>query len=202
MNNSYKLILLKDGRNILISNEKTLSNNGDYYLGYPNYDTIFKWEMKGMHEGKQVWINKIIAGIEPLPTLTYTDEVKQLLRDKYGCVRMEDLYKSPNLQNKRLDSKSAESFDDGHFYGFEDGWKAHQSITNKMFSLEDIKKISINFAEHCKSLELLGHHIYDYSELFDDSLNEIGIDSLRQPIQLNVEVKIEPNEIKVTKILE
>jgi hypothetical protein len=48
-------------RNIYITNdEETLSNNGDYYLGYPNYNTIHKWNMEGMHENKQVWIKKII----------------------------------------------------------------------------------------------------------------------------------------------
>jgi hypothetical protein len=44
----------------ITSDEETLSNNGDYYLGYPNYNTIHKWNMVGMHKDKQVWINKII----------------------------------------------------------------------------------------------------------------------------------------------
>jgi hypothetical protein len=44
----------------ITSDEETLSNNGDYYLGHPNYNTVHKWNMKGMHEGKQVWIKKII----------------------------------------------------------------------------------------------------------------------------------------------
>jgi hypothetical protein len=58
-------ILLKRTRHIYITNdEETLSNNGDYYLGYPDYNTICKWDMKGMHEGKQVWIKKIILATD------------------------------------------------------------------------------------------------------------------------------------------
>lgn len=51
------------GENINIyitSGEETLSNNGDYYLRYPKYNTINKWNMVGIHEGKQAWIKKII----------------------------------------------------------------------------------------------------------------------------------------------
>lgn len=54
------------------------------------------------------------------------------------------------------------------------GWKqCFKMAQSKQFSLEDIKSISIAFAEHCKSLELLGNHITNYKELFDDSIEEI-----------------------------
>ena len=50
-----------DGFDYYMNTETSLSNNGDWYLGYPNYNSLSKWEMVGMHEGKQVWINKVIA---------------------------------------------------------------------------------------------------------------------------------------------
>jgi hypothetical protein len=52
--------LCKNQHIYITSDEETLSNNGDYYLGHPNYNTVHKWNMEGMHEGKQVWIKKII----------------------------------------------------------------------------------------------------------------------------------------------
>ena len=54
-----------DSFDYYVSDEKTLSNNGDWYLGHPNYNTLFRWEMNGIHEGKQVWINKVIATTNP-----------------------------------------------------------------------------------------------------------------------------------------
>jgi hypothetical protein len=45
---------------LAVSDEKTLSINGDYYLDYIN-NNLHKWNMVGMHEGKSVWINKIVA---------------------------------------------------------------------------------------------------------------------------------------------
>ena len=39
----------------ITSEEKTLSNNGDYYLGHPDYNKIHKWNLI-----TQVWINKIV----------------------------------------------------------------------------------------------------------------------------------------------
>lgn len=67
-----------------VNEEKTLSNNGDWYLGHPNYDTLFKWGMFGIHEGKQVWINKVIATNNPnidLPQVV--DEVEVILDAVY-----------------------------------------------------------------------------------------------------------------------
>jgi hypothetical protein len=58
--------IVVDGWDYYVSDEATLSNNGDWYLGHPNYDTLFKWGMFGMHEGKQAWINKVIATNNPI----------------------------------------------------------------------------------------------------------------------------------------
>jgi len=58
---------------------------------------------------------------------------------------LESLYKQPNIKKKpynnialkAIEEVRMESFLDGHFYGFEEGYKAAQS---KQFTLEDMKK--------------------------------------------------------------
>ncbi len=59
MNNKLKIVETPDYI-LAVSDEKTLSVNGDYYLDYIN-NNLHKWNMVGMHEGKSVWINKVIA---------------------------------------------------------------------------------------------------------------------------------------------
>lgn len=81
---NYKLILLKDGRNILIGDEEIKNEN--YFINKHG-------QISQCVKALEIWlkennspIKKIIAGIEPLPTITYSSEVKQILRDKYGWV--------------------------------------------------------------------------------------------------------------------
>lgn len=42
---AYTLRKLSEGF-IITSDEKTLSQNGDKYLGHPDYNQVFTWEMK------------------------------------------------------------------------------------------------------------------------------------------------------------
>jgi hypothetical protein len=101
-----KLYLYKNGdvksnknQNIYITNdEETLSNNGDYYLGHPEYNTIHKWNMIGMHEGKQVWIKKIIL-------TTDQDLIKdgvQAIDDKF----LEWFVKNPSCESVEITEDS------------------------------------------------------------------------------------------------
>lgn len=186
---NYKLILLKDSGNILVNEEEIkLGDTYFYRCGSSGLIDICQNE-----KINHTVCKKVIAGIDTL--LTYSDEVKQILRDKYGWSSMEDLYKSPNMQNKRPDSKSAERFDDGHFYGFEDGWKAHQSITNKRFSEKDMRKALLKMFEFCTNTENFTNIKVNYG--VDNKI----IQSLQQPIQLKVDCILENNVYKITKIL-
>lgn len=57
-----------EGQILLVEKEKKLSKNGDWYLSHNN-NIIHKWEMYGIHEGKQAWITKIVASTKPLEGL-------------------------------------------------------------------------------------------------------------------------------------
>jgi hypothetical protein len=60
METNYTLCKLPE-QFVIVSNEETLSQNGDKFLGHPNYNKVFVWDMRGMHKDKSVWINKVIA---------------------------------------------------------------------------------------------------------------------------------------------
>jgi hypothetical protein len=72
---------------LAVSDEKTLSINGDYYLDYIN-NNLHRWNMVGMHKNKAVWINKVITyqpkGNAPeldlplLPEIVVEDDVEKL----------------------------------------------------------------------------------------------------------------------------
>lgn len=196
---NYTLILLKDGRNILVSDEEIIFKDWFYSIKYNIIDKLYS---NGVINHKECL--KIIARVEFLPTLTYSDEVKQQLRDKYGWVDVEEL--AVNFANKEI--KECNSYHDLHF-GFNQGFKVYQSITNKMFSLEDMNAVLTKMALYA-------------ARFGEDCLNKKDeiIQSLQQPIQLNVEVEMEEytqnyhkdiwydrpkitnNSILITKIIE
>lgn len=129
----YEIKQLNDTDAVVINSLETLSNNGDYFLGHPNYDKLFKWNMpeKTQHEGKQVWIKKIIATISPfkiegLPMLelpNQEEDVEKLAHTKYAYISKNPPYTIITPKDK--------------IEGFIEGYKAVQS---KKYSEEDIKK--------------------------------------------------------------
>lgn len=179
----YTLILLKDGRNILVSDEEI--RNGDS-LYYASTNVILKNYVSDTPRRKDDY--KIIAGIESLPILTYSEKVKQILRNAYGLVDAGKLayeyYKQnePEIYAKYFKLRNHQSSEKEKYRGDKDyliksyieGFKAHQSITNKKFSLEDVKKAFFN-----------GGDMKDVEEF------NFFIQSLQQPIQLKVEVEME-----------
>ena len=167
----YKLILLKDGRNILVSDE----NIKDGELMY-RYDTGIIQATPNFFWDFQERYMKILAGIESLPTITYSDKVKQILRDKYGWVDVEEFCKQQVY--KIYQKYIPKDFLEDYVTLFELGFKAHQSITNKIFSLEDMVKIYKEGYTDC--LHNRGEYKTDYL-----------INKLQQPIQLDIEVEIE-----------
>ena len=124
------LILLKDGNNILISDELPKDNEG--YWIYVGNNQPFKISKSNQPLGwfEKLWdkdcYKTVIAGYEDLPKLIYSDEVKKILKDKYGWVDVEELAK--------LRCPNDMAFENMFIRGF----KEHQSISNKRFSLEEV----------------------------------------------------------------
>lgn len=131
----YEIKQLNDTDAVVINSLETLSNNGDYFLGHPNYDKLFKWNMpeKTQHEGKQVWIKKVIATISPfkiegLPMLelpNQEEDIKKLALD---------FAKTPILNHKEQDLNTEIWISGARQQGFIAGYKAAQ----KQFSESDM----------------------------------------------------------------
>lgn len=187
--NTYKLILLKDGRDILVSDEWV--KNDWYYCFITNSilknENLSTADYTNTHYPES-W-KKIIAGIESLPTLTYSNEVKEFLKTNYRWVDVEELAKQKYLpyQEGRVDLNTGLKRE-----GFAKGFKAHQSITNKMFSLEDMKRAMWE-------VDRIGTSNIKTKDF--TAFVENYIQSLQQPIQLEVEVEITNFSIVINKIL-
>lgn len=132
--NNYTLILLKDGRNILVSDEEVKDG---YYLNTAN-DVILKFDELTQSVFKTIGdikhLKKIIAGIENLPTLIYSEEASQTLRDKYAFFT-DDFIEELAIEYERNSGTAYNA----EFDFYETGFKTHQSLTNKMFTEEQIK---------------------------------------------------------------
>jgi len=167
MKKKYILILLKDGRNILVSDEEIEIDDWCYGM-----DGIFQY--KGKVNIPDIYLpNKIIAGIYHLPTLIYSDEVKQELRDKYGWADIENLVNT---------LETPDDFDQfSHDKGFEKGFKTHQQLTDKMFSLKQVENL------YKGTLQNVGTSIKQQ----DMPSWEQVLQSLLQPIELKVEIEME-----------
>jgi hypothetical protein len=76
---------------LAISDKKTLSVNGDYFLDYVNNNLLHRWNMVGMHKNKALWINRVIAyqpkgnaselDLPLLPEIVVEDDVE--VKSKY-----------------------------------------------------------------------------------------------------------------------
>lgn len=128
-----------DAFDYYVSNEKTLSKNGDYYLGHPNYDTLFKWGMFGIHEGKQVWINKVIAtNNSNIDIPKVVDEIERLseeLSKEYSVYEtaQDDVYQG--IMTGYNKSQESHPFSEKNMIEFAD-WKDdnfYQHITDMLY---------------------------------------------------------------------
>lgn len=140
-----------DGFYYYVNTEESLSNNGDYYLSYPYYTKLFKWDMVGMHEEKKVWIKKVIATNNPnidLPQVI--DEVEEL-SNEYSLNRG----LSQGLEQRMLDSfvngynKSQEthSFSEDDMVAFAkwlrvSGWQDYSDVLPDLFINDYDEKVS------------------------------------------------------------
>ena len=131
----YEIKQLNDTNAVIISDEETLSNNGDYFLGHPNYDKLLKWNMpeKTQHEGKQIWIKKVIATISPfkiggLPMLELPNQEEDI--EKLALIDANSVWcDETTLENEQRELN-------GHVIGFIEGYKAAQ----KQYSEDDMRK--------------------------------------------------------------
>ena len=156
------LILLKDGRNILVSDGERTPRSKYYDF---THNIIMDEVFYNSSDGN---CKKIIAGLDSMPSLYYSDKVKQILRDEYGWSSW--VHEWQDLYDKDKENCPAP-------HDFEKGWNCYQSITNKMFSLEDMYGL--------KDL------LQKTSPLMFESATREYIKSLQQPIQLKVEVEME-----------
>lgn len=176
MEQNYKLVLLNDGRNILVSDELT-NIQAQEIEHYQTYDRKFF---------------RIIGGTERTPTLIYSDEVKQILRDKYGFVDTEELVKLSQSATDNLKFAGGEHEKLVAQMFFRKGFKTHQSITNKRFGLEElINNFKPQFDTFINNGGAIGSseewiQFQNIVEWFPKFLQ-----SLQQPIELNVEVEME-----------
>lgn len=190
MGKNYTLILLKDGRNILVNDENIKEKDIVYSGKYKNIVIATKTAIELKEDEELI---KIIAGVENLPYLTYSEEVKQILKDKYGWVDLIELGElETNLRIIR--KKTPIQLARQYFEGFIEGFKTHQSITNKMFSLEDM----INAYKQGCSNNSFGEGYHTLSERvikkeLERTIKEEKefIQSLQQPIQLKVKLEME-----------
>jgi hypothetical protein len=125
MKPTFELHKLPEGF-IVTSDEKTLSQNGDKYLGHPEYNKVFTWNMKGIHEGKSVWINKVIAQQDQIDFSGLSEEKQK----KIGWFDVEKLAELETITNEFNSEKS-------FITGFQ---KAQELLSDRVFTLEDMKK--------------------------------------------------------------
>lgn len=173
-----KLIQIKDY--LLLIDEEVVCKTGELYLTSILNRIIPK--CKGV----------IQAGDKIIAYLPINSEAKEL-----EGLPLLPPFENDNGLEKSLNKYIKDLHSQEECIGFIDGYKAAQKSKGQ-YSLEDIKVIAIKFAEHCKSLELLGNHVTNYEELYDDSIKEIGIQSLSNQ-QLPKSFNPEPNDIGYMK---
>jgi hypothetical protein len=166
---------------LAVSDKSTLSNNGDYYLGYVN-NILHRWNMTGIHKGKSVWINKVKAyrpknnapelDLPLLPEMAVEDDVEKLYLKK---LEKEDIQKrgfrganvgsNPRTHKDRM--YQLEGFKDGlktatKFYSEEDlitfGWLCREK------SLTNVELL----AEHFKQPKILKWFVAEMEYIHDD----------------------------------
>jgi len=157
----YEIKQLNDTDAVVINSLETLSNNGDYFLGHPNYDKLFKWNMpeKTQHEGKQVWIKKVIATISPfkiegLPML-------ELPNPAYDWFASKSYLEQHSLSDKYFESRNPSLLTNEQVAEM---YKLELPIQE-----EDIKKLALDFAK----TSILNHKEQDLN-------TEIWISGARQ----------------------
>jgi hypothetical protein len=183
---------------IITSGEKTLSQNGDKYLGHPDYNKVLTWNMKGMHEGKAVWISKVIA---QEPNIIFSSlkpeeqkeigwfDVAKLANEQFDL----DTKQIPHPTTLWYDSQNA------HFNSFVKGFqKAQELLSDKVCTLKDLESIFLFGKQHGLTVAGCiknGHDIPNTKE----NMNEV-IQALYQN-SWEVEIEMTDDKVKILRIL-
>lgn len=168
-----KTVLIILPQPVLVSDEEIKEGDWCVYQG----GNIIQYLVKLNTDNLQ----KIIAGIPELPTLiNCLSEEHQKRTEWFNVERIcEGYFKDNNIQGPF-------PFDTSRF---EMGFKAHQALTEKKYSEEDVMK----------AMDLyLG---YDVKHETDAEVKSKIIQSLSQPKMFDVITKRENNSIKVLKVL-
>jgi len=171
---------------IIISNEKLSIKDECYHLeGFTTIEDDLDKEIVYKNGGR-----KIIAGFNHLPQINFSKLTKEE-KERIGWIDVEE---SAELQVEKEGWGKFEgtSEQNGIKNSFKEGFKVHQSITNKMFSLDDMKKCFNSGRKYGSSINSDTRE----NDFFNDS-----IQSLQQPIQLDVEIEQTENSIKIIKLL-
>jgi hypothetical protein len=169
-----KLQIIETPDHILaLSDEKTLSVSGDYYLDDLN-NNLHKWNMVGMDEGKSVWINKVVAyqpkGNAPelnlllLPKIVIEDDVEKLVEIEQLLTNITEWSSFKEHPIGKQAQKSLMLL------------KSYKSAT-KVYSEEDLRKAIELTILNC-IVDTIGYDNHVVS--FEGNIDEI-IQSLKQP---------------------
>lgn len=177
MQTQYTLIMLPNNP-IIISNEKLSIKDECYHLeGFTTIEDDLDKEIIYKNGGR-----KIVAGVKDLPQINFSKLTKQE-KEKIGWVDVISELGKIFKEYSKISLEKKEPFWTGKCAGIAEALqvvKAHQFITNKMFSYDDLIK-AMEWGMN------LGEHSTFYT---DKNVNDL-LDSLQQPIQLNVEVEME-----------
>lgn len=146
---------LNDNHYVILADEKTLSNNGDWYLSHPDYNKAVQWNMplNTQHEDKQVWINKILYSTQPLEEMNHGNYKSKVFLDieQLSLSEVEELINGYSVEKMaeeaaiemEYDYDSLEDNGVNHFIdGYIKGFNAHKELVkDKLFTVEDMKKI-------------------------------------------------------------
>lgn len=113
---------------IIVSDESPKA--GDYTITYPNFDVV------QLNQSTCVMYDeKIIAGIEGLPSINWNG-----LEEEFGWIDVEKII-IEHIENNCRNFDGSPAMDEQTFYeGAKWGFKKAQSLNDKKFSLEDMRK--------------------------------------------------------------
>ena len=129
---------LNDNHYVILADKKTLSNNGDWYLPHPNYNKAVQWNMpkNTQHEGKQVWINKILYSTQPLES-----KFSSIIYRGYNHISLSEVEEAIN--GCSLDNKIAKHLEKNHIEASSKRVQVVKSLVeelvkDKLFTVEQL----------------------------------------------------------------
>jgi hypothetical protein len=167
--NNYTLILFRDGRSILCSDEEI--KEGDYK--YHHVTGV----RKALVDGNYTNQFKIIAGIPKLPSISMSDEIRNKLFELYEWVDVDNLWEKQKYVDRH----------NGNSHSFKLGFNKNQELRG--FSLRDMEKAFEAGFDRGVAFKRFDENP---EEIPVSILNEYDfIKSLQEPIEVKVELEME-----------